>query len=114
MYIRNATVQDVKRISYLIQHNTENVVENKYTSEQIRTWKRANTPTAIFKSLASRTILCAFLKNRLVGTIGLQGKEVVGLYVNFSKRRCGIGKELLNHLELYGSAPHNSDNNYEG
>ncbi len=40
MLIRKATKKDARRISYLIKKNTENVLENGYTNEQIATWKK--------------------------------------------------------------------------
>ena len=55
----------------------------------------------IRKKLEERTIFCAFENKKLVGTIGLEGKEVVGLYVSYSNIGKGVGKALLNHLEEF-------------
>jgi len=101
MLIRRATQKDAKRISYLIQKNTENFKGNNYSKKQIKTWKAANTPTAIKHQLNERIIFCAFENKRLVGTIGLKENEVVGLYVSYTKIGKGIGKELLHHLVAY-------------
>ncbi len=101
MHIRKATFDDVRRISYLISRNTEKVFENNYSNEQKMAWKKANTPKSIKDSLNKRLIFCAFEQQQLVGTIGLQENEVVGLYVSFSKRGLGIGKALLSFLEAY-------------
>lgn len=99
MEIRKATPNNARRISYLIQKNTEKVLENNYSKEQITIWKKANTPKAIEKKMNERTIFCAFQHKKLVGTIGLYRNNVVGLYVSYSKRKLGIGKKLLEHLE---------------
>ncbi len=101
MIIRQAYENDAGRISYLIQKNTENVKENNYSKEQIEIWKKANSIKAIERQLKERTIFCAFIKDKLVGTIGLKSNEVLGLYVSYSKRGKGIGKILLKHLEKY-------------
>jgi len=101
MEIKKATRSDVRRISYLIQKNTEKVEENNYSDEQKRAWKKSNTSKAIEKSLKHRIIFCGFIQNKLVGTIGLQKNEIVGLYVSYSKRGLGIGWKLLNYLEDY-------------
>ena len=77
------------------------VNENGYSAAQIAVWKKANTPKAIRESLKRRTIFCAFTKGKLIGTIGLEEQEVVGLYVSYSKRGLGIGGILLQHLEEY-------------
>ena len=104
MLIRKAQTKDAKRISYLIQKNTDRVQENNYSPEQMEAWKKANTTGAILEGLKSRLIFCAFQKEQLVGTIGLQGSLIVGLYVAYSKRGKGIGKVLLQHLEEYAKA----------
>ena len=101
MLIKQATQSDVQRISYLIQRNTEKVKENNYSFEQKRVWKKSNTPKEVEISLKNRIIFCGFIQNHLVGTIGLQKNEIVGLYVSYSKRGLGIGRKLLNYLEDY-------------
>jgi len=101
MHIRKATIHDARRISYLIRKNTEKVEENNYSEAQISAWKLANSPKAIINLLKKRTMFCAFRNGKLIGTIGLQGSEVVGAYVSYSKRGKGIGKKLLSYLEKY-------------
>ena len=99
--IRQANENDARRISYLIQKNTENVTVNNYSKKQIEIWKAANSPSAIKLKLRERILFCAFENGKLVGTIGLEGNELVGLYVSYTKIGKGIGKKLLNHLEGY-------------
>lgn len=99
MIIRQANIRDCKRISYLIKKNTEKVFENQYSPIQKSTWIKYNSPTAIKKQLAEREIYCAFENQKLLGTIGLNNSEIVGLYVSYSKRGKGIGKSLLKHIE---------------
>ncbi|MEM9821449.1 MAG: GNAT family N-acetyltransferase [Bacteroidota bacterium] len=96
--IRTAQAKDARRISYLIQKNTEQVKDNGYQTAQVRVWKKANTPTAILKKLDHCQIFCAFHHRRLVGTIGLKGTEVFGCYVNAHQRGKGIGQLLVHHL----------------
>jgi len=103
MQIKEANINDVRKISYLIKKNTDKVKENNYTNEQITVWKNYNSPAAIKKSLFERKIFCAFQNDKLVGTIGLEENEVVGLYVSFNKRGQGIGRALLRHLEEYAN-----------
>jgi len=101
MHIRKATIEGCRRISYLIRKNTEQVKENHYSEIQVRTWKKANTTKAIEEKMKTRTIFCAFQHNQLVGTIGLDQTEVVGVYVSYSKRNLGIGGQLIRYLEQY-------------
>ncbi len=99
--IRKAKPTDARRISYLIHQNTEKVVENQYSPEQVAIWKKANSPSAILRSMETKTLFCAFAGQYLVGTIGLLGTEVVGLYVSPARRKQGIGGQLLTFLENY-------------
>ncbi len=99
--IRKATIQDARHISYLIQKNTEKVVENQYSAAQKKAWKKANTPKVIQKSITTKTWFCAFSQQKLVGTIALEGKELSGLYVSYTKRGLGIGRLLMTYLETY-------------
>ncbi len=99
--IRKAKSTDAKKISYLIHQNTEKVLENRYSPEQVAIWKKANSPSAILRSMETKTLFCAFAGQYLVGTIGLLETEVVGLYVSPARRKQGIGGQLLAFLENY-------------
>lgn len=99
MTIRKATINDARRISYLIKKNADHVKENNYTPEQLTAWKKENTLKAIKSNLEQREIFCAFQNDKLVGTIGLEGNYVVGLYICYSLRGLGLGHRLLKHLE---------------
>lgn len=98
--IQKATTNDARRISYLIQKNTDSN-PNNYTKLQIEAWKKCNTPAKIKELLKSRETFCAFYKHKLVGTIGLKSNEIVGFYISFSKRKKGIGQQLFNFIENY-------------
>ncbi len=104
MRILRATLEDATRISYLIRKNTERVLENQYSAEQVQVWKNNNTPEAIRQQLKDRTIFVAIQNNRLLGTIGLKGDEIVGLYVSYSRRKMGTGRALLEHLFAFAES----------
>jgi len=101
MTIRNANINDAKRLSYLIRRNTDQVKENGHTPEQKEAWKAQNTPRAVANLLDKRTIFCAFENNRMIGTIGLENDMVTGLYISPRQRGKGIGQKLLHHLESH-------------
>lgn len=100
MTIRRARSEDAKRISYLIQKNTDRN-PNDYSKEQIIAWKKYNTPSQIKKQLENRVVFCAFKNDRLIGTIALKDNFVLGFYVSYTARGTGIGTELLDYLEKY-------------
>jgi len=101
MNIRRATINDARRISYLVQKNADHVLENKYTPGQLAAWKNNNTQHAIKQKIEQRTIFCAFENDKMVGTIGLEDNYLVGLYISYSQRGKGLGHRLLVFLEDY-------------
>ena len=96
--IRKAQIQDARRISYLIQRNTEMVKENFYSEAQILVWKKANTPSSIVQQMQKSQFFCAFQAKQLVACIGIRNQEIFGFYVSYSKRGKGIGHLLFDHL----------------
>lgn len=98
MEIKDASIKDIRRISYLIHKNTDSN-PNNYSKEQIKAWKKYNTPAQIGKQLKDRKVFCAFQKEKLVGTIALKENFISGFYVSHSIRGKGIGSKLINHLE---------------
>ena len=99
--IRKATIRDAHRISYLIKKNADHVLSEDYSKEQIAAWKNENTVKTITDNLKSRTTFVAYQNGQLVGTIGLDGNNLVGLYISYHKRGRGLGYKLLDHVENY-------------
>lgn len=85
----------------MIRKNAERVEENNYSFLQRKAWKNQNKPKAIINRLEKRIIFCAFQNDKMIGTIGLEGNLLCGMYISPSKRGKGIGQKLLNHLEKY-------------
>lgn len=103
MIIREATSKDIKRLSYLIRKNIENVHENRYSPIQISTWSAQNLPHKLKEKLKIRKTFCAFEHNKMMGTISIEENLVCGMYVSYSQRGRGIGQMLLHHIEKYAS-----------
>lgn len=99
--IVRATDRDAAAISALVRWNADAVLSADYSPEQLAAWKLYNTPARIRERLAERTTFCAFHSERLCGTIGLKGAEMVGFYVSWRGR--GVGRMLLAHLEAFAA-----------
>lgn len=99
--IKVAQHEDATAISALIRNNTHEVAANGYSEEQKATWIANNTPGQVRQQLASRTIFCCLLDDRIVGVIGLKERMIVGLYVAPDFLGMGIGGYLLQYLEAY-------------
>ncbi|MEL6625027.1 MAG: GNAT family N-acetyltransferase [Bacteroidota bacterium] len=102
--IKMATPKEAAIISELIHQGVDMLEDKSYTSAQLAVWKKINTPEAIEESLQQRRIFCAFEGNELIGTVGLEGNELVGLYIKPSRKKQGIGGMLLAHVEQYAAA----------
>jgi len=100
MEIRKATEKDVNRISYLVRKSTDKN-PNNYSKEQIKAWKKYNTPSKIKDQLNQRIVFCAFEKNKLIGTIALKDDYILGFYVCYTQIKKGIGTKLLTFIETY-------------
>ncbi|MEL6134042.1 MAG: GNAT family N-acetyltransferase [Bacteroidota bacterium] len=102
--IKMATPNEAQMVSELIHQGVDMLEDKSYTPAQLAAWKKINTPEAIAESLQQRRIFCAFEGDELVGTVGLEGNELVGLYIKPSRKQQGIGGMLLVHLEQYAAA----------
>ncbi|PAW90258.1 MAG: hypothetical protein B9S33_01860 [Pedosphaera sp. Tous-C6FEB] len=102
--IRVATERDARSISALIRRNAEVVLAKDYSPAQLAAWTRYNTPGRIRHWMKSTAVFVAQRAGRLCGTIGLEGRELVGFYVSPSCRGQGIGKLLLAHLEAFATS----------
>jgi N-acetylglutamate synthase-like GNAT family acetyltransferase len=96
--IRKATQQDSQQISELILENIESN-PNNYTEAQKQAWKKYNTSKRITEQLNEKDIYCAFLKDKLVGTIAIKNNELSGFYTSYYSRNNGIGTSLLTYIQ---------------
>ncbi len=101
IHIYPAHPAEAAAISRLIEENTEQVTGNHDTAPQATVWGKAESPEYIRNLLYRRTIFCAYEQGRLVGTVGLEGRKIVGLYVDHTRQSKGIGNILLAHLEAH-------------
>ena len=101
--IRRVTQADAAAISGLIRRNADGVLSADYTLEQLNAWKRYNTPAQVRQRLGERETFCAVASLQVCGTIALQETELVGLYVSPRWRGRGIGRMLLEHLEMFAA-----------
>ena len=101
--IRRAIQTDAVTISVLIRRNADAVLSADYTLEQLNAWKQYNTPAHIRQRLRERETFCAVDSRQICGTIALQENELVGLYVSPRWRARGIGRILLEHLEMFAA-----------
>ncbi|MCB4798050.1 GNAT family N-acetyltransferase [Neotamlana laminarinivorans] len=101
MEIRRAKLEDANKISYLVINTSATHNPNNYNTIQATTWQKYNTPARIKAQLQERTVFCAFINNKLVGTIGLKENWIVGFYVSHHIRGKGLGSELIHFIENY-------------
>jgi N-acetylglutamate synthase-like GNAT family acetyltransferase len=99
LVVRQAKAGDARAICSLIRRNADAVLVAHYTPRQLDAWKRHNVAARFRKMMKGGTTLVPHRAGRLCGTIGFEGDELVGLYVNPAWRGNGIGGQLLAMVE---------------
>ncbi|MEO0899709.1 MAG: GNAT family N-acetyltransferase [Bacteroidota bacterium] len=99
--IRFAKEKDARPISELILKAVEGLEDKSYTEEQLSKWKKISSREAVEERLKKEKIFCAFDGENMVGTIGLEGHEIVAFYINPIDRKFGIGGLLISVVEDY-------------
>ena len=94
-----ACEKDLPRIQELIRDNTERVEENAYSEQQKKIWIAENTVEKLRVKLKEAQLFCLFKEDRILGVGGLNGNEVISMYVDEQSRRKGIGYKILSHIE---------------
>jgi len=101
---KKADVYDLTAISKLIQNNTLSQSENEYTPEQLENWLSENTVEKLITRLEFCELFCLHYQKQLLGVIGLNGSELINLYVHPQHLRQGHGTTLLRKLEAHARA----------
>ena len=99
--IRKATTNDAGELSELIYENADSLLKPHYNEQQWTIFLKYYSPEVLKKKITTQHLFCAVTDSLIVGCIGLEGDFVVGFYTRLNYRNRGIGKLLMDHLELY-------------
>lgn len=96
--IRRLRPTDVLAVSRLVQRVVRNEFSAVYPAAVIRAQLDRYSPERIQASSATRWVAVT-PRGRVVGTVGVQGAEIVGLFVSKRARNQGVGSALMRAAE---------------
>lgn len=97
--IRLFRKEDAQELAVLISRTLREVNANDYPSNVIRFMCSQYTPEKLIDQAETRQIYVCERDGKLTGTVALQDKEILALYVHPDHMGVGIGKALMTHLE---------------
>jgi putative acetyltransferase len=99
MVVRDFVPGDAKLLSRLIVQNLRQVLIQDYPSEAIEALAPSFTPEKLVEDAASQLTLVGMLGADLVGTASLANDRVRSVFVDVTRHRAGIGRQLMMSLE---------------
>jgi len=101
MKIRKAKSKDAKEISKLRINNIKNIVSKSYNKKWINKLIEWNSVEHIKNHIKNRDVFCMAEKDKILGTVDLEGNKLGSLYIKSEIVGKGIGKKLLIFIEEY-------------
>ena len=101
MKIRKARKEDTRKIHLLMKKTFEKINSKDYSNEAIKILNEKNSTDKIIKRIQEYNIFCLVENDKILGTIGLKGNIVGGLYIKWDMVGKGYGKKLMEFTENY-------------
>lgn len=101
MKIRRAKISDAPSLSRLRRGVFGKVKGERYSKKFVDLINKTNSPKGVIENIKSFDVFCLVKGERIIGTVGLKGNKIKGLYVRKSCARKGIGTRLMNFIENY-------------
>ncbi|HET9221150.1 MAG TPA: GNAT family N-acetyltransferase [Roseiflexaceae bacterium] len=102
--IREFAPQDGEAVSALIRHTMRVSNSHDYPLARLQPLMDYFSPDKVRQLNQERLCLVAEISGQLIGTIGLEGTELVTFFVHPEHQGKGIGKQLLTAIEECGRA----------
>jgi len=99
LLIRTFKAQDAKNISNLIRKTMSVSNSKDYPAERLKLLIAYFSPEKVVKLSKERVCLVAESENRLIGTIALEGNELLTFFVHPDFQTRGVGTQLLDAIE---------------
>jgi len=101
MKIRKVRKEDARKISRLRRKTLKERNKNDYPKIFNDFLIDKNSAKNIIDKMKTREMFCAWLGDKLVGTVDLEGDKIGGVFVKSSEIRKGIGTQLMDFIENY-------------
>lgn len=100
-FFRKAKPKDAKELSKLRNGVFGAIPGESYSPNLIKLLKQKNSEKEILDKMQKYDLFCLVRGKEIIGTIGLNGSEVKGVFVKAKYTRNGIGAKLMNFIERY-------------
>jgi GNAT superfamily N-acetyltransferase len=97
--IRPAQLSDARRLFEIRQQSILALAVPALSMEQATAWAGSRDLAWMEGVISTNALWVASTDDRLAGWVGLDGQRVIGLYVDPSRTRRGIGSRLLAFVE---------------
>ena len=102
MKIRRATKEDARKICNLKKETFRKINSKDYPRKVAEVYINKQSPEKIIKNIKTGNYFVLVDKNKLLGSVDLYNKNVVGsLYIKYSEVGKGYGRMLMNFIENY-------------
>ncbi len=99
LLIRPFKAQDAENVSNLIRKTMRVSNSKDYPAERLKLLIDYFSPEKVVKLSTERVCLVAETENRLIGTIALEGNELLSFFVHPDFQARGVGTQLLAAIE---------------
>jgi GNAT superfamily N-acetyltransferase len=99
LLVRRFNSADVEAVSYLIIKALNEINSKDYSAQVIQNLTKAYSPDNILKKSNCQLMYVAVVDGQIRGTVSLKDDVIVGLFVDPTFMRQGIGRYLVNHIE---------------
>ncbi|HLD81238.1 MAG TPA: GNAT family N-acetyltransferase [archaeon] len=97
--IRKFKEGDAYELAELIDKNRRKISSLNQSQKALKEMAARNTPPKLIEKSKDRSLFVAEFGSSLVGTAGLKGSQVTGVFVKVSQHGKGIGKKLMEKVE---------------
>lgn len=101
MVIRYVVPADCAALARLVEANIRAIHTDTFSPAGLEIWIADYQQDRLLERLGEQTFFCCEENGQLTGMIGLNGPEIIGLYVHPEATGRGLGRQLLTHLEAF-------------
>jgi GNAT superfamily N-acetyltransferase len=101
MVIRPVVPADCSALAQLVEATIRVIHTDTFSPAGLEIWIADYSQDCLLERLREQTLFCCEENDHLSGMIGLNGSEIIGLYVHPEATGRGLGRQLVSHLEAF-------------